>query len=64
MKMVDEKLKAFNKQENFIRFKNRKELAVFIKDNDIESRQEFWFLVEDEGTGCIYKSIFEWSYIG
>lgn len=64
MIFTSSKFKAFNTRKEFKIFKSDVELYDFVIENEIEPRQEFWFIVEDDISGILWKSTLEYNYEG
>lgn len=62
MKMFDDKLKKINEKSEPFAFINEEHLFAYVKDRNINDRQEFWFYLY--GDACLYCSVFEYCYEG
>lgn len=62
MSFINEKLAPINAEDLPYRFDSAEELIRYVKANEIDDRQEFWFSVK--GEDILFSCVFDYYYEG
>ena len=62
MKNLENKIKPHNSRDEYKEFKNSKQLYKYIKENNIELYQDFYFIVD--GEDILFCKLYEYEFCG